>query len=127
MRNVVGAGVRRWSLRIWSPRGWAEPTPASLAAGRPVATEAGGVHAPRLELTGGADPLAGSLRTFRRPRRPMIPLATPAQSRPRWTQDAGLALLALALSVLFFAPHLWLMKEYRSEEHTSELQSPDHL
>jgi hypothetical protein len=36
--------------------------------------------------------------------------ATPA-SRP-WWHTPGLAVLALALSVLFFAPHLWLMQEY---------------
>jgi hypothetical protein len=34
------------------------------------------------------------------------------QSQRLWWHDPGLAVLALALSVLFFAPHLWLMREY---------------
>jgi len=36
----------------------------------------------------------------------------PAPSSRRWWHDPGLALLALLLSILFFSPHLWLMKEY---------------
>lgn len=37
---------------------------------------------------------------------------TPATASRPWWHDPGLAALALALSVLFFAPHLWLMKAY---------------
>lgn len=39
---------------------------------------------------------------------PIVPAGHP---RP-WWQATGVALLALALSVLFFAPRLWLMKSY---------------
>lgn len=35
-----------------------------------------------------------------------------APSARAWWHTPGVAALALALSVLFFAPHLWLMKEY---------------
>jgi hypothetical protein len=39
-------------------------------------------------------------------------MTTATPSRRPWWHDPGLAVLALALSVLFFAPHLWLMREY---------------